>query len=110
MTRCHRYLLLQDIADCSYRHTQGRPPTSKFALSEMIADTVFSVLLQTLFLIQVCYIFCYNVMIWLLVNPSNFLLWVYFYLGNVAELATYSNDQRFVEYSAYVFALLILCI
>ncbi|CAH0559914.1 unnamed protein product [Brassicogethes aeneus] len=40
----------QDIADSAYKHVRGRPKYTKF--SNLVADSVFSLLIQTLFLIQ----------------------------------------------------------
>lgn len=43
--------VFQDIADVAYRHSRGRPVYSQ-SYSKMIADTIFSVVIQLLFLIQ----------------------------------------------------------
>ncbi len=42
---------LQDIADAAYKRSRGRPLTMP-GLGNMIADMLFSLLLQSLFLIQ----------------------------------------------------------
>ncbi|CAH1168389.1 unnamed protein product [Phyllotreta striolata] len=44
-------LWFQDIADSAYRHTRGRPVFSQ-SLSKVLADSIFSILIQLLFLIQ----------------------------------------------------------
>uniref|UniRef100_A0A6P7FZ24 Etoposide-induced protein 2.4 homolog isoform X1 n=2 Tax=Diabrotica virgifera virgifera TaxID=50390 RepID=A0A6P7FZ24_DIAVI len=44
-------LWFQDIADSAYRHSRGRPVFSQ-SLSKVLADSIFSVLIQLLFLIQ----------------------------------------------------------
>lgn len=44
-------LWFQDIADSAYRHTKGRPRLIP-SLSKLIADTLFSILIQALFLLQ----------------------------------------------------------
>lgn len=45
-------LWFQDIADLAYRQIRGRPPQLLPSLSRVLADTLFSVLVQVLFLIQ----------------------------------------------------------
>lgn len=44
-------LWFQDIADSAYRHSRGRPQHLS-SISKLIADTLFSVLIQALFLVQ----------------------------------------------------------
>ncbi|KAI5711102.1 etoposide-induced protein 2.4 homolog [Diaphorina citri] len=44
-------LWFQDIADSAYRYTQGRPHHFT-SLSKLLADTLFSLLIQSLFLVQ----------------------------------------------------------
>jgi len=44
-------LWFQDIADSAYRHSRGRPQLLS-SISKLIADTLFSVLIQALFLVQ----------------------------------------------------------
>lgn len=44
-------MLFQDIADSAYRYRQGRPLLLS-SVSKLIADTLFSVLVQVLFLCQ----------------------------------------------------------
>lgn len=44
-------LWFQDIADSAYRHTRGRPSLLP-SLSKLVADTLFSLLIQALFLVQ----------------------------------------------------------
>lgn len=44
-------ILFQDIADSAYKVRKGQPQLS-FSFSVFIADTLFSLLVQTLFLIQ----------------------------------------------------------
>jgi etoposide-induced 2.4 mRNA len=43
---------MQDIADSAYRYSRGRPQLLS-SVSKLIADTLFSVLVQALFLVQV---------------------------------------------------------
>jgi hypothetical protein len=45
-------LMFQDIADSAYRYSRGRPQLLS-SVSKLIADTLFSVLVQALFLVQV---------------------------------------------------------
>ncbi|XP_063361266.1 etoposide-induced protein 2.4 homolog isoform X2 [Cydia amplana] len=47
-------LWFQDIADSAYRHRRGRPQFMS-SVSKIIADSLFSILGQALFLVQVCY-------------------------------------------------------
>lgn len=42
---------LQDIADSAFRYTRGRPLFMQ-SISKLIADSMFSIVVQTLFLIQ----------------------------------------------------------
>lgn len=44
-------LWFQDIADSAYRHSRGRPVFSQ-SISKVLADSIFSILVQFLFLIQ----------------------------------------------------------
>jgi hypothetical protein len=44
--------MMQDIADSAYRYSRGRPQLLS-SVSKLIADTLFSVLVQALFLVQV---------------------------------------------------------
>uniref|UniRef100_A0A8D8XFU9 Etoposide-induced protein 2.4 homolog n=2 Tax=Cacopsylla melanoneura TaxID=428564 RepID=A0A8D8XFU9_9HEMI len=44
-------LWFQDIADSAYRYTQGRPHHFT-SISKLLADTLFSLLIQSLFLVQ----------------------------------------------------------
>ena len=44
--------MLQDIADLAFRSSQGRPLVS-LSFSVMVADTVISILVESIFLIQV---------------------------------------------------------
>ena len=44
--------MLQDIADLAFRSSQGRPVVS-LSISVMIADTVISIVVESIFLIQV---------------------------------------------------------
>ncbi|XP_049940629.1 etoposide-induced protein 2.4 homolog isoform X1 [Schistocerca serialis cubense] len=44
-------LWFQDIADSAYRHTRGRPQMLS-SVSKLIADLLFSILVQALFLVQ----------------------------------------------------------
>jgi hypothetical protein len=43
---------MQDIADLAFRSSQGRPLVS-LSFSVMVADTVISILVESIFLIQV---------------------------------------------------------
>lgn len=51
LSRIVNSLWFQDIADSAYRHLQGRPQPST-SISKLVADTLFSILIQILFLIQ----------------------------------------------------------
>lgn len=51
------YILFQDIAAVAYRHSRGRPQAIS-SVSRSIADTVFSVLVQVLFLLQAMVVSC----------------------------------------------------
>lgn len=44
--------LLQDIADAAYKYSRGRPQLLS-SISKMIADMLFSMVIQALFLVQV---------------------------------------------------------
>jgi etoposide-induced 2.4 mRNA len=48
---------MQDIADSAYRYSRGRPQLLS-SVSKLIADTLFSVLVQALFLVQVMNCIC----------------------------------------------------
>lgn len=50
-TACYVLVYLQDIADAAYVRSRGRP--TPINLSVLVADLLFSVLLQAFFLIQV---------------------------------------------------------
>lgn len=50
-TTCYILIYLQDIADAAYVRSRGRP--TPINLSVLVADLLFSVLLQAFFLIQV---------------------------------------------------------
>ncbi|XP_039299827.1 etoposide-induced protein 2.4 homolog isoform X2 [Nilaparvata lugens] len=44
-------LWFQDIADSAYRFSRGRP-TQTFSVSKLVADNLFSIMIQTFFLVQ----------------------------------------------------------
>ncbi|RZF33505.1 hypothetical protein LSTR_LSTR010161 [Laodelphax striatellus] len=44
-------LWFQDIADSAYRFSRGRPKQA-FSVSKLVADTLFSIMIQTFFLVQ----------------------------------------------------------
>ena len=43
---------MQDIADAAYKYSRGRPQLLS-SISKMIADMLFSMVIQALFLVQV---------------------------------------------------------
>lgn len=47
-------LISQDIADAAYKYSRGRPQFLS-SLSKMVADMLFSMVIQALFLVQVYY-------------------------------------------------------
>lgn len=51
LSTCYILIYLQDIADAAYVRSRGRP--TPINLSVLVADLLFSVLLQAFFLIQV---------------------------------------------------------
>lgn len=51
LSKCVNCLWFQDIADNAYRYSRGRPQIAE-GLSKRIADSIFSIVVQTLFLVQ----------------------------------------------------------
>lgn len=45
------YSNFQDIADLAYKHSRGRPVFAQ-SISKLVADAIFSIIIQLLFLIQ----------------------------------------------------------